>query len=95
MAPWDWYQSSETKTQNIEAHKEQNSLGPSGEGKTHLYYCNKKVLIPTVCPKKVLQFLSIWAKSRWDPDLDHISIGPRLTETVTLFLGHPVSFEVL
>ena len=36
-------------------------------------------------PKKALQFLSIRAQSRCDPDPDHISIGPGLTETVTLF----------
>ena len=41
-------------------------------------------------PQKALQFLSIRAQSRCDPDPDHISIGPGLTETVTLFLGHPV-----
>ena len=26
-------------------------------------------------PKKALQFLSIWAQSKCDPDPDHISIG--------------------
>ena len=41
-------------------------------------------------PKKALQFLSIRDQSRYDPDPDHISIGPGLTETVTLFLGHTV-----
>ena len=46
-------------------------------------------------PKKALQFLSIWAQSRCDPDPDHISIGPRLTESVTLFFGHPVHRLVL
>ena len=35
-----------------------------------------------VVPKKALYFLSIWAQSRCDPDLDHISIGPGLTKTV-------------
>ena len=43
-----------------------------------------------VVPKKALYFLSIWAQSRCDPDLDHISIGPGLKESVTLFFGHPV-----
>ena len=35
--------------------------------------------------KRALQFLSIPAQSRCDPDPDHFLIGPGLTETVTLF----------
>ena len=55
---------------------------------THTFFVKNRS--HTGCPKNALQFLSIRAQSRCDPDLDHISIGPGLTETVTLFLGHPV-----
>ena len=41
-------------------------------------------------PKKALQFLSIWAQCRCDPDPDQISIEPGLTETVMHFWGHSV-----
>ena len=44
-------------------------------------------------PKKALHFLSIRAQSRCDRDLDHISIRPGLTKSVTLFLGHPVGAD--
>ena len=44
-------------------------------------------------PKKALQVLSILAQSRCDPDPDHISIEPELTETVMLFSGHPVDIS--
>ena len=49
--------------------------------------------VPTGCPKKKLHFLSIRAQSRCDQDMDHISIRPGLTKTVTLFLGHPVGAD--
>ena len=42
-------------------------------------------------PKTALQFLSIRAQSRCDPDPDHILIGPEWIESVTLFLVHPVA----
>ena len=48
-----------------------------------------------VVPKKALYFLSIRAQSRCDPDLDHISIGPGLTKTVTHLWGHPVWYSML
>ena len=48
------------------------------------------IIINQGAPKKALHFLSIRAQSRCDPDPNHILIGPGLTETVTLFLEHPV-----
>ena len=49
--------------------------------------CTSCHTISTGCPKKAFTFLSIRAQSRCVPDPDHISIGPGLTETVTLFFG--------
>ena len=41
--------------------------------------------IPTGCPNKSVTVSVNLGQSRCDPDPDHISLGPGLTETVTFF----------